>query len=92
MALGLSRRGCDFIFLNIGARADTTHWTNSNGFFGNPANFDNGVPDGFDTAVFRRGVGVVYGAGSAWTVGGNLTVGPSKDRKLPWSHRWGVCV
>ena len=48
-------------FLSFHAHAVTTSWnTNSSGSFTTPANWDNGVPDSDDTAVFNRGAGVVY--------------------------------
>jgi hypothetical protein len=42
--------------LNFQAHGATTNWnTNSSGAFTNAANWDNGVPDSDDTAVFNRG-------------------------------------
>lgn len=42
--------------LAVPARAGFTNWnTNSSGSFTNAANWDNGVPDSDDTAVFNRG-------------------------------------
>src|SRR5262252_8697167 len=56
------------------ACADTTRWNkNSSGFFGDTANWDDGVPDGFDTAVFRRGTGIAY---TATLLGGNPATSP----------------
>ena len=46
---------CSF-FLSCRAYAVTTSWnTNSSGNFTTAANWDNGVPDSDDTAVFNRG-------------------------------------
>ena len=43
-------------FLSIHAHAVTTSWnTNASGDFTTAANWDNGVPDSDDTAVFNRG-------------------------------------
>src|SRR5262245_13372611 len=42
--------------LRFQAHAVTTNWnTNSNRTFTNAANWDNGVPDADDTAIFNRG-------------------------------------
>ena len=46
-------------WLGSQAQAVTTSWnTNSSGFFTAAANWNNGVPDSDDTAVFNRGAGV----------------------------------
>ncbi len=43
------------------SRAATTHWTNNGGgSFAASGNWDNGVPDNSDTAVFRRGAIPLY--------------------------------
>src|SRR5207245_386062 len=65
--------------------AATTDWnTNLSGNFDDAANWDNGTPTGFDTAVFRRGVGITYtvtfrglplGAGTANYPSDQLRVG-----------------
>ncbi len=43
-------------FLTIHAHAVTTSWnTDASGVFTAAANWDNGVPDSDDTAIFNRG-------------------------------------
>jgi T5SS/PEP-CTERM-associated repeat protein/autotransporter-associated beta strand protein len=47
---------CGVLPACVSAQAVTTNWnTNSSGSFTSPANWDNGVPDSEDTAVFNRG-------------------------------------
>ncbi|MEX2172271.1 MAG: hypothetical protein WD851_23325 [Pirellulales bacterium] len=47
------------------AHAVTTSWnTDFNGTFTSPANWDNGVPESDDTAVFNRGSAVIFPRGS----------------------------
>ena len=47
--------------LGPAAHAAITNWTNNaGGTFTTPTNWDNGVPDADDTAVFNRGAGVAY--------------------------------
>ena len=49
-------RGCVFVLREQSRRAVTTSWnTNASGDFTTAANWDNGVPDSDDTAVFNRG-------------------------------------
>ena len=44
-----------------GVHAAVTNWTNSaGGTFTTPTNWNNGVPDGVDTAIFDRGASIAY--------------------------------